>query len=109
MPHQTKEPAPNPYDQHDVDQHDINEQPKKGWRVLLHNDEETPFTYVIHTLSSVFMLSDELAEHIASTAHASGTAVVTVRPRQEADMLVRAALGRAKSDGYPLHFSLEQQ
>lgn len=80
--------------------------PEGPWQVLIHNDDETPFGYVIYTLNSVFMLSDELAEHVASTAHASGTAVVAVRPRHEAEVLMRVALGRAKQDGYPLHFSM---
>lgn len=78
------------------------------WRILVHNDDQTPFDYVIHTLSSVFMLSDEIAEHIATTAHTNGTAIVTARPLAEAEKLVRIALGRAKTDGYPLQFTLEQ-
>ena len=79
-----------------------------AWSVLIHNDDVTPIDFVIYTLSSVFMLSDELAEHIAATAHDSGSAVVTTRKRAEAEMLMSVALGRAKNDGYPLKFSLEQ-
>lgn len=81
---------------------------RDAWSVLIHNDDVTPIEFVIHTLSSVFMLSDELAEHIAATAHENGSAVVTTRHRAEAEMLMRVALGRAKSDGYPLHFTLVQ-
>ncbi len=76
--------------------------------VLIHNDDETPFSYVIYTLNAVFMLSDELAEHVASTAHTSGEAIVAIRPQDEAEKLIRVALGRAKHDGYPLQFSLER-
>lgn len=78
-------------------------------RVVVHNDEATPYAYVIQTLGSVFMLSEELAEHIAWTAHTKGSAVVVVRPRREAETLAKIARGRAKVDGFPLAFTLEQE
>jgi len=80
-----------------------------AWKVLIHNDEKTPFEYVIQTLESVFMLSEEIADHIAWTAHDRGTAVVVIRPRLEAEALARVARGRAQTDGYPLQFTLEKE
>jgi ATP-dependent Clp protease adaptor protein ClpS len=79
------------------------------YSVLLHNDEVTPYDYVIALLGDLFMLSGELAEHIAVTAHTRGTAVVVVRPRSEAEKLVKVAHGRARREGFPLTFSLEQE
>ena len=76
-------------------------------QVLIHNDDVTPYAYVIRILGDLFLLSEELADHVAWTAHTKGTAVVVVRPRAEAEKLVRAARGRARFDGYPLTFSLE--
>jgi len=76
--------------------------------VIVHDDDETPFEYVTATLGDVFMLSEEMAEHIAWTAHTKGTAVVVVRPRREAETLAGAAQYRARSEGYPLTFSLQQ-
>lgn len=76
--------------------------------VLIHNDDVTPFDYVIGILGDLFMLSGELAEHVAWTAHSKGTAVVVVRPRTEAEKLVKVARGRARVDSYPLTFTLEQ-
>lgn len=76
--------------------------------VLIHNDDVTPFNYVIATLGDVFMLSEEMAEHVAWTAHRKGTAVVVVRPRREAEKLAGVAQQRARFEGYPLTFSLEQ-
>ena len=77
--------------------------------VLLHNDDVTPYDYVVYLLGSLFMLSEEIADHIAWTAHTKGKAVVVVRPREEAEKLVKAAQGRAKFDGFPLTFTLEQE
>ena len=102
MPEQTIKPVPEP-----ADHGSAHENTQGSCNVLVHNDDVTPFDFVIRTLSSVFMLSDELAEHIATTAHDNGTAVVAIRPRAEAEMLMRVALGRAKKDGYPLEFTLE--
>lgn len=78
-------------------------------RVVVHNDETTPYAYVTQTLGSVFMLSDELAEHIARTAHDKGAAVVVIRPRHEAETLAKVARGRAKVNKFPLMFTLEQE
>ena len=61
----------------------------------------------VYAVGSVFMLSEELADHIAFTAHDNGSAVVVVRPRREAEKLVSVANGRAKVAGYPLTFTLD--
>lgn len=79
------------------------------WYVLVHNDDVTPFEYVIKILLQVFLLSEEIAEHVAQTAHTEGQAVVVVRPRNEAERLVKVARARARLDGYPLTFSMEQE
>jgi ATP-dependent Clp protease adapter protein ClpS len=54
-------------------------------------------------------LSEEIAEHVANTAHSEGQAVVVVRPRDEAERLAKVARARARLDGFPLMFSLEQE
>jgi ATP-dependent Clp protease adaptor protein ClpS len=79
------------------------------WNVWIHNDEVTPFEYVLRILVRLFLLSEELAEHVALTAHQEGQAVVVVRPREEALRLVKVATARAQLDGYPLRFSAEPE
>jgi len=77
--------------------------------IFIHNDDVTPFEYVVGLLCRVFLLSEELAEHVAVTAHNEGRAVVMVRPREEAKRLISVAQGRARMDGYPLAFSMEPE
>jgi ATP-dependent Clp protease adaptor protein ClpS len=77
------------------------------YRVLIHNDPVTPFDYVIRILQQIFHLSEEIADHVAWTAHHEDVAVVIIRPRAEADKLMQTARERARMDGYPLTFSLE--
>ena len=85
------------------------EQYEQRWYVVLHNDDVTPFDYVLRILTGLFLLSDEIAEHVAQTAHSEGKAVVVVRPRPEAERLVKVALSRARIDGYPLGFTIEPE
>lgn len=87
------------------DDKDVREEPL--YRILIHNDDVTPFDYVIRMLKRVFMLSQELAEHIAETAHDEGLAIVMIRPRPEAEKLIGIARTHARADGYPLTFSME--
>jgi ATP-dependent Clp protease adaptor protein ClpS len=75
--------------------------------VFIHNDDVTPFDYVILVLSTIFKLSHEMAEHITWVAHNTGSAPVVTRPRSEAERLVSKAHAAARADGFPLTFSLE--
>lgn len=77
--------------------------------IIIHNDAVTPMTYVLAILARVFLLSDELAEHVAETAHTQGQAIVMLRPRDEAKRLIAAAHSRARMDGYPLSFTMEPE
>lgn len=85
------------------------EQYERRWFVVIHNDDVTPFEYVIRILIGLFLLSEEIAEHVAQTAHTEGKAVVVVRPRAEAERLVKVARSKARIDGYPLTFSIEPE
>ena len=65
------------------------------YRVLIHNDDVTTFDYVIRILGQIFLLSHEMADHIAWTTHEQGQAVVVIRPRPEAERLAKKATGLA--------------
>jgi ATP-dependent Clp protease adaptor protein ClpS len=77
--------------------------------VFIHNDDVTPYEYVILVLLTVFKLSHEMAEHITWVAHTTGIAHVVTRPRPEAERLVNKAHAAARADGYPLTFTLEPE
>lgn len=79
------------------------------WRVIVHNDDVTPFDFVINVLTSIFKLSAEIAEHVAMTAHVTGRAHVVTRPKREAETLVAKAHFAARLEDYPLTFSLEPE
>ena len=82
---------------------------EKLHKVIIHNDDVTPYEYVILVLRIIFKLSHELAEHITWVAHTTGIARVVTRPRPEAERLVNKAHAAASLDGFPLTFSLEPE
>ena len=88
-----------------VEKTEIAEEPP--YRSLIHNDDVTPFDFVIVILQRIFGLSREIAEHVTVTAHFKGIALVMVRPKGEAERLVAKAHMAARLEGYPLTFTIE--
>jgi ATP-dependent Clp protease adaptor protein ClpS len=79
------------------------------WRILVHNDDVTPYDFVIHVLVSIFQLSREIAEHVTLVAHTTGKARVATRPKSEALRLIAKAHFAARLEDYPLTFSAEPE
>jgi ATP-dependent Clp protease adaptor protein ClpS len=79
------------------------------WRVIIHNDDVTPFDFVIHVLITIFKLSQEIAEHVTLTAHITGRAHVVTRPKREAETLVAKAHFAARLEDFPLTFTVEPE
>jgi ATP-dependent Clp protease adaptor protein ClpS len=81
------------------------EEPVQVW---LHNDDYTPAAYVVDVLREVFGLGWWRANWVMSRAHFGGRCLVGRYPRQEAEAKLAAAHGRARADGWPLRFSVEE-
>lgn len=79
------------------------------FRVIIHNDDVTPMDFVVHVLTSIFMLLPPDAVKVMYTAHYRGQAVVQVLPRSEAERRINKAHFAAGLEGYPLHFSMEAE
>ncbi|MEM7538614.1 MAG: ATP-dependent Clp protease adaptor ClpS [Chloroflexota bacterium] len=102
-------PVLDPYIDEEADlEGSADETEESMYRILLHNDPITTFVYVIKLLMKVFKLSQEMAEHVAETAHMQGTAIVMVRPKAQAEKLVKIANAKARLDGFPLTFTMEE-
>jgi ATP-dependent Clp protease adaptor protein ClpS len=78
-------------------------------KVFVHNDEVTPYDFVIMILSRFFLLDSTEAEHVTWTAHSSGTALVAILPLTEAQKRVGRAHFATSLEGYPLTFSIEPE
>jgi ATP-dependent Clp protease adaptor protein ClpS len=79
------------------------------YRVIIHNDDVTPMDFVVQILKTVFYLSNDKAADIMLTAHITGIAYVQTLPRSEAEKRINKAHFAAGLEGYPLHFSMEQE
>ena len=75
--------------------------------VFIHNDDITPFDFVIVILQRIFQLTALEAEHVAYVAHTSGLAYVATLPCPEAHKRVGKAHFAASLEGYQLMFSVE--
>ncbi len=79
------------------------------YRILIHNDDITPFEFVIAVLRGIFALSGRDALAITTRAHVSGIAYVTTLPYEEAKYRVGQAHSMARAAGFPLTFSIEPE
>ncbi|MDX1664237.1 MAG: ATP-dependent Clp protease adaptor ClpS [Candidatus Promineifilaceae bacterium] len=77
------------------------------YKVLIHNDDVTPYDFVIAILIRIFQLTPIIAEHITYLAHTKGMALVQVLPKPEAEKRVGRAHFAARLEGFPLTFTLE--
>ena len=80
---------------------------EEPWTIFVHNDDVTPYDFVISALGRIFSLSHEIAETVTWEAHSKGVAPVCSRPQSEAKRLIDSAHALARSFGYPLFFSME--
>jgi ATP-dependent Clp protease adaptor protein ClpS len=86
---------------------DLDESLERGVRVLVHNDDVTPYDFVIAVLLRFFELDPADAEHITWTAHSKGVAQVAVLPQTDAQRRIGRAHFAAGLEGYPLTFTIE--
>lgn len=77
------------------------------YHVIIHNDDVTPFDFVIDILQKIFALTSPEAELAAVIAHTTGLAHVATLPQTEAQKRVGKAHFAASLEGYPLHFTIE--
>jgi ATP-dependent Clp protease adaptor protein ClpS len=78
-------------------------------RVIVHNDDVTPYEFVIMILQRIFELAPFEAERVTFLAHTAGIAYVTTLPCPEAYIRVGKAHFAASLDGFPLLFTVEPE
>jgi ATP-dependent Clp protease adaptor protein ClpS len=78
-------------------------------KIFIHNDDVTPYDFVVMVLQRFFQLKLLEAEQVTYIAHVSGIAYVATLPRREAEKRVGQAQFAAGLEGYPLTFSIEPE
>lgn len=79
------------------------------WRVIGHDDPITTMEFVVDVLRSVFGLSQARAYERMLRIHRSGSAVIGRWGEEEARKRVQRATSKARAQGFPLTFTLEQE
>ena len=79
------------------------------WKIFIHNDDVTPYDFVVTVLQQIFELDGVAAELITFTAHSAGIAYVTTLPKTEAQRRVGKAQFAASLEGFPLSFTIEPE
>lgn len=79
------------------------------YKVILHNDDYTPFELVIKVLVDVFKMNQSTAVKTMLHAHQNGLVVCGVYPKDVAETKTEEAKSLAKSYDYALHFSFEPE
>jgi ATP-dependent Clp protease adaptor protein ClpS len=87
----------------------VEDQLEPLYKVIVHNDNVTPYDFVIVVLIRFFELNPQDAERITWTAHNEGAALVRVLPLSEAEKRVGQAHFAASLEGFPLTFTIEPE
>lgn len=82
--------------------------PRK-WKVLLHNDEITPYDFVVLLMMSVFEKSYNSAVSIASSVHINQFGLVGVFSKEIAELKLMLVDQECKPYGYPLKMTMEPE
>lgn len=67
-------------------QHDLS--PPRMYKVIFHNDDVTPFEFVVMLLHEIFNKDLEAADEIAASVHEKGAETVAVLPLEIAEFKV---------------------
>lgn len=79
------------------------------YNVIIHNDDVTPFDFVILILQKIFGRDSQQAIEITMVAHLNGIAYVVTLPQSEAQQLIGKAHFASSLEGYPLTFTIEPE
>jgi len=92
-----------------IEETDAETELEQFYRVIIHNDNITPMDYVVHTLKTIFYLSNPASADIMLTAHIYGSAYVQTLAKPEAAKRINRAHAEAHNAGYPLKFTMEPE
>ena len=79
------------------------------YRVLLHNDDYTSMEFVIEILMSIFRMNEAKAYQVMMNVHKQGIGVCGVYTYDIALTKVEQVHSLARSEGFPLRASLEDE
>ena len=79
----------------------------KRFYVLMHNDDTTPFDFVIEVLIKLFNHTSETSADLAAKIHQEGNAIVGMYYMEIAEQKVEETTRAARNNGFTLATSIE--
>ena len=83
-------------------------EPPKRYYVVMHNDDATPFDFVIDVLIELYRHDDQTAADLANKIHIEEKAIVGMYNLEIAEQKVEETVRLSRTNGYPLTVSLDQ-
>lgn len=82
--------------------------PPKQYKIILLNNDYTPFHFVVHVIMQVFNKSNREAMAIMEKAHFEGKAICGIFPKEIAELKVDQVMKFANDHNDPLVATLEE-
>lgn len=83
-------------------------EPPKRYYVVMHNDDATPFDFVIDVLIELYRHDDQTAADLANKIHIEDKAIVGMYNLEIAEQKIEETVRLSRTNGYPLTVSLDQ-
>lgn len=83
-------------------------EPPKRYYVVMHNDDATPFDFVIDVLIELYRHDDQTAADLANKIHIEEKAIVGMYNLEIAEQKIEETVRLSRTNGYPLTVSLDQ-
>ena len=81
----------------------------KKWVVILHNDDKTPYEFVMGILAKYFNKTAQDAKVITEKVHKEGTGVAGIYPKEQAEFRSSETMKLARAFKFPLQLSVEEE
>ena len=79
------------------------------YRVLIHNDDVTPWDFVVRVLEEIFRLDAARAVEVTCEAETKGVAHVVTEPLETAEFHVDQCRSLSRARHFPLTFTIEPE
>lgn len=83
--------------------------PPASWKVILLNDDLTPFDFVISLLMEIFKHNVDTAKNITRQVHENGSGIAGVYSFEIAEIKAVESTTLARKNGFPLQIKLEEE
>lgn len=83
-------------------------EPPKRYYVVMHNDDTTPFDFVIDVLVELYRHDEQTAADLANKIHIEQKAIVGMYNLEIAEQKIEETVRLSRANGYQLSVSLDQ-